>query len=135
MASVNRMIIIGNLGGEPEMRFTPAGQPVTTFSVATNYQYNTAEGERKEETEWFRVVTWRKLAETCNQYLSKGQQVYVEGRLHSRTWDGQDGQKHFQNEIVADKVTFLGKPGAAPLPGGKPAEEGGEDLGPDDIPF
>jgi single-strand DNA-binding protein len=129
------MIIIGNLGGEPEMRFTPAGQPTTTFRVATNHRYTTAQGERKEETEWFRVVTWGKLAELCNQYLNKGRLVYVEGRLHSTTWDGQDGQKHFTNEIIADKVSFLDRQGAAPLPGGKPAEEGGDDLGPDDIPF
>ncbi|MBI2850720.1 MAG: single-stranded DNA-binding protein [Chloroflexi bacterium] len=137
MASVNRIIIIGNLGGEPEMRFTPAGQPVTSFNVATNYRYSTAQGERKEETEWFTVVTWRKLAELCNQYLSKGRMVYVEGRLHSHSWDGQDGQKHFRNEIIADRVSFLDRQGAAPLPGAKSGgeEPGGEELGPDDIPF
>lgn len=136
MASVNRIIIIGNLGGEPEMRFTPAGQPVTSFNVATNRRYTTSEGERKEETEWFTVVTWRKLAELCNQYLSKGRLVYVEGRLHSHSWDGQDGQKHFRNEIIADRVSFLDRQGTAPLPGGKAGgEEAGEELGPDDIPF
>jgi single-strand DNA-binding protein len=140
MPSVNRIIIVGNLGGEPEMRFTPAGQPVTSFNVATNRRYTTSAGEQREETEWFTVVTWRKLAEQCNQFLSKGQLVYVEGRLHSQTWDGQDGQKHFKNEIVADTVRFLsGKQGAAPLPGGKAGggvgEDAGEELGPDDIPF
>jgi len=139
MPSVNRIIVIGNLGKDPEMRFTPNGNPVTSFSVATNRVY-TANGERQEETEWFTVVTWNKLAERCNQYLTKGQLVYVEGRLHSRTWDGQDGQKHFVNEIVASTVTFLSsKPGAAPLPGSKAGgggEDGdGEELGPDDIPF
>ena len=140
MPSVNRIIVIGNLGKDPEMRFTPAGQPVTSFSVATNRVYNTAEGERKEETEWFTVVTWNKLAERCNQYLNKGQLVYVEGRLHSRIWDGQDGQKHFTNEIVASTVTFLSsRQGSAPLPGGKAGAGGPEDsddeIGPDDIPF
>ena len=141
MPSVNRIIVIGNLGKDPEMRFTPNGHPVTSFSVATNRVYTGADGERKEETEWFTVVTWDKLAERCNQYLTKGQLVYVEGRLHSRTWDGQDGQKHFVNEIVASTLTFLSsKQGSAPLPGGKAGsgggEEGnGEELGPDDIPF
>ena len=136
MPSVNRVIIIGNLGGEPEMRFTPSGQPVTSFNVATNRRYTTSDGERKEETEWFTVVAWSKLAELCNQYLSKGQLVYVEGRLHSRTWDGQDGQKHFRNEIIATTVTFLSsRQGAAPLPGGKAGEDVGDELGPDDIPF
>lgn len=138
MASVNRIIIIGNLGGDPEMRYTPAGQPVTSFNVATNRRYTTSDGERKEETEWFTVITWRKLAELCNQYLSKGRQVYVEGRLHSHSWDGQDGQKHFRNEIIADRVSFLDRQGAAPLPGGRasePGDDSGDDLGPDDIPF
>ena len=135
MASVNRIIIIGNLGSEPEMRFTPNGQPVTSFSVATNRRYTTSDGERREETEWFTVVTWRKLAELCNQYLSKGRLVYVEGRLHSHTWEGQDGQKRYRNEIIADKVSFLDRQGAAPLPGGKGEEEGSDELGPDDIPF
>lgn len=137
MPSVNKIIIVGNLGKDPEMRFTPGGNPVTSFSVATNQRYTTSAGEQREETEWFTVVTWNKLAEQCNQYLSKGRLVYVEGRLHSRTWDGQDGQKHFVNEIIASTVRFLDRQGAAPLPGGKPGggEEAGEELGPDDIPF
>ena len=137
MPSVNRIIVIGNLGGDPEMRFTPAGQPVTSFNVATNRRYTTSAGEQREETEWFTIVTWRKLAEQCNQFLSKGQLVYVEGRLHSHSWDGQDGQKHFRNEIIADTVRFLStrQGGAAPLPGGKAVDDSGEDLGPDDIPF
>src|SRR5512141_106963 len=92
-SSLNKVMIIGNIGGEPEMRFTPGGNPVTTFSVATNRVYNSTDGERKEETEWFNIVTWNKTAEFANQYLSKGRKVYVEGRLHTRTWDGQDGQK------------------------------------------
>jgi len=137
MPSVNRIIVIGNLGGDPEMRFTPAGQPVTSFNVATNRRYTTSAGEQREETEWFTIVTWRKLAEQCNQFLSKGQLVYVEGRLHSHSWDSQDGQKHFRNEIIADTVRFLSprQGGAAPLPGGKAADDSGEELGPDDIPF
>jgi len=137
MASVNKMIIIGNLGGEPEMRFTPNGNPVTSFRVATNWRYTTGQGERREETEWFNVVTWNKLAEQCNQFLTKGRLVYAEGRLRTHTWEGQDGQKHFRNEIVANKVTFLDKQAVAPLPEERAEEaeaEAGE-LEPEDIPF
>ncbi len=138
MASVNKIIIIGNLGSEPEMRFTPNGNPVTSFRVATNWRYTTAQGERKEETQWFTVVTWNRLAEQCNQFLTKGRLVYAEGRLRTRSWDGQDGQKHFQNEIIANKVTFLDKQAAAPLPEerAEAAEEGGAaELEPDEVPF
>ena len=99
--SLNKMLLIGNLGGDPEMRYTANGSPVTTFSVATNRRYKTRDGEQREETEWFRVVTWNQLAETCNQYLTKGRRVYVEGRLKSDTWTGQDGQTRFTNEINA----------------------------------
>ena len=141
MASVNKIIIIGNLGSEPEMRFTPNGNPVTSFSVATNWRYTTAQGERKEETQWFTVVTWNRLAEQCNQFLTKGRLVYAEGRLRTRSWDGQDGQKHFRNEIIANKVTFLDKQAVAPLPEEKAevaeaTEEGGAgELEPEDVPF
>ncbi len=135
MVSVNRMIAIGNLGGEPEMRFTPSGRPVTSFNIATNWRYTTADGERKEETEWFAVVTWGKLAELCNQFLTKGRLVYVEGRLRSHTWDGQDGQKHHRNEIVADRVNFLDRQAAAPLPEEKGTDSGPSELEPEDIPL
>jgi single-strand DNA-binding protein len=136
MASVNKLIVIGNVGSEPEMRFTPNGNPVTSFRVATNWRYNTSQGERREETEWFTVVAWNRLAEQCNQFLTKGRLVYVEGRLRSRTWESQDGEKRFRNEIVADKVTFLDRQTAAPLPedGAEETAESGE-LSPDDIPF
>ena len=110
MASLNKIQIIGNLGQEPEMRFTPSGSPVTTFSVACNREY-TQDGEKKQEKEWFNVVTWNKQAESCNQYLSKGALVYVEGRLHTRSWDGQDGQKHYRTEVIASQVIFLDKKG------------------------
>jgi single-strand DNA-binding protein len=136
MASVNKMIIIGNLGSEPEMRFTPNGNPVTSFSVATNWRYTTSQGERKEETQWFTVVTWNRLAEQCNQFLTKGRLVYAEGRLRTRTWDGQDGQKRFRNEIIANKVTFLDKQAAAaPLPEEKAEEAEASELEPEDVPF
>ncbi|MDO8686990.1 MAG: single-stranded DNA-binding protein [Dehalococcoidales bacterium] len=136
MVSLNKIIVIGNLGREPEMRFTPNGRPVTSFSLATNWSYTTAEGERREETEWFTIVAWGKLAEQCNQFLAKGRLVYVEGRLRTHTWDGQDGQKHSRNEIVASTVRFLDRQSAAPLPGEKSEEAGGGDeLEPGDIPF
>lgn len=136
MVSLNKVMIIGNLGSDPEMRYTPNGRPVTSFRVATNRVYTTPEGERKEETEWFTVVAWNKLAEQCNQFLTKGRLIYAEGRFHTRTWEGQDGQKHQRTEIIANRVTFLDRQ-TAPLPEEK-AEEAGAVEGefePDDIPF
>lgn len=135
MASLNKVMIIGNLGSEPEMRFTPNGNPVTSFRVATNRVYTTPTGERKEETEWFTVVAWGKLAEQCNQFLTKGRLVYTEGRLRTRTWESQDGQKHSRPEVIANRVVFLDRQAGAPLPEDK-AEGGTEgDLAPEDIPF
>ena len=133
MASLNKVMIIGNLGSEPEMRFTPNGNPVTSFRVATNRMYTTPDGERRQETEWFTVVAWNKLAEQCNQFLSKGRLVYAEGRLHTRTWESQDGQKHYRTEMIANRVVFLDRQAVAPLPEEK-VEEAGE-LEPEDIPF
>ncbi len=152
MVSVNRMIIIGNLGSEPEMRFTPNGKPVTSFRAATNRRYTTAEGERREETEWFTIVTWGRLAEQCNQFLTKGRLIYVEGRLRTHTWEGQDGQTRTRNEIVADRVSFLDRQPTAPLPGDRSEDSGQEEkmdstispqmgdggtdeIDPEDIPF
>ncbi len=135
MASLNKVMIIGNLGSEPEMRFTPNGRPVTSFRVATNRVYTTAEGERKEETEWFTVVTWGRLAEQCNQFLTKGRLVYAEGRLRTHTWESQDGQKHYRTEIVADRVSFLDRQAVASLPEEKAEEVGTDELEPEDIPF
>jgi single-strand DNA-binding protein len=106
---LNKVMIIGHLGRDPEMRYTPSGRPVTTFSVATTRSWNTAEGERREETEWFNVVAWGSLAEICNQYLRKGQQVYVEGRLQTRRWDDPEGKKHLTTELVAKEMTILGE--------------------------
>ena len=134
MASLNKVMIIGNVGSEPEMRFTPAGKPVTTFSVATNHNYTSPEGERKEETEWFTVVAWNRLAEQCNQFLTKGRLIYSEGRLHTRKWEGQDGQKHYRTEVIASRVSFLDKKGTPSVEGEKPEEPEGE-IEPEDIPF
>lgn len=128
-------MIIGNLGSEPEMRFTPNGSPVTSFSVATNRIYTTADGERRTETEWFNVIAWNKLAEQCNQFLTKGRLVYVEGRLRTRSWEGQDGQKHYRTEIIANRITFLDRQSAGPLPEDRADEGATGDLEPDDIGF
>lgn len=137
MASLNKVMLIGNVGTDPEMRFTPNGNPVTSFRIATNRFVSAPSGERKQETEWFSVVAWNKLAENCNQFLTKGQRVYVEGRLHTRNWEGQDGQKRSRVEVIASNVLFLDKQGAAPLPGEGPAEgaatEGSLEV--DDLPF
>ncbi len=145
MPSLNKVIIVGNIGGEPEMRFTPNGKPVTSFRVATNWVSTTPDGERRQETEWFNVVTWNKLAEQCNQFLAKGRLVYAEGRLHTRSWEGQDGQQHSRAEVIANKVIFLDRRGTAPLPeekleesasaGGKTEESDTAELEPEDIPF
>lgn len=135
MASLNKVMIIGNLGSEPEMRFTPNGNPVTSFRIATNRMYTTPDGERKQETEWFSVVVWNKLAEQCNQYLSKGRLVYAEGRLHTRTWESQDGQKHSRPEIIANRVVFLDRQAAAPLQEERTELSTEDELEPEDIPF
>jgi single-strand DNA-binding protein len=105
---MNNIILIGNLGQDPTMRYTPAGQTVTSFSVASTHSYKTASGEQREETEWFSCMAYGGLAEVCNQHLSKGQQVYVEGRLSSRTYQTRDGQTRFSNDIRVTEVQFLG---------------------------
>jgi single-strand DNA-binding protein len=128
MASLNKVMLIGNLGSDPEMRFTPNGNPVTSFRMAASRSFLDSDGERKQETEWFTVVVWGKQAESCNQFISKGKQVYVEGRLRTRSWEGQDGQKRFRTEVVANRVIFLDRRALAALP-----EEG--ELEPEDLPF
>ena len=142
MPSLNKIIIIGNTGQEPEMRFTPNGKPVTSFSVATNWMYTDQSGERRQETEWFSVVAWNRLAEQCNQFLAKGKLVYVEGRLHTRNWEGQDGQTHTRVEVIANRVLFLDRKGAGSYGDerGDEREErtddaGMTDLEPEDLPF
>ena len=133
--SLNKILVIGNLGTDPEMRYTPNGNPVTSFRIATNRRYTTSQGEQREETEWFRVVAWNRLAERCNQFLTKGQRVYVEGRLRSDTWTGNDGQTRFTNEINAFEVVFLERGPAAES--GPPSEAdgpGASDMA-DDLPW
>ena len=144
---MNKIIVIGNLGRDPEMRYTPNGQSVTSFSVASSRRYTTSAGEQREETEWFNVNAWGRLADLCNQYLTKGQQVYVEGRLSSRSYEGRDGQTRHSNDIFLSDVQFLGRrgdavegggaydsgPGQASAPMGGEPEYGGDAI--DDLPF
>ncbi len=113
---LNKVMIIGNLGRDPEMRRTSSGRPVTTFSVATSRTWHSSSGERHEETEWFNVVTWGSLAEICKQHLHKGKQVYVEGRLQTRRWEDAEGKKQFATELVANEMIMLGDSKEAPSP-------------------
>jgi len=135
MVGLNKVIIIGNVGTDPEMRFTPNGSPVTSFRMATSRSYTSTDGERKQETEWFDVVTWNRLAENCNQFLTKGQRAYVEGRLRTRSWEGQDGQRHQRIEIVANRVLFLDRRPVGTLPEGTLDAGPEDDIEAGDIPF
>ncbi|MBN1120104.1 MAG: single-stranded DNA-binding protein [Anaerolineae bacterium] len=114
---LNKVMIIGNLGRDPEMRYTPGGRPVTSFSVVTTRTWTSGEGERHEESEWFNVVAWGNLAEICSQYLKKGQQVYVEGRLQTRGWEDEEGKKHYRTEVVASEMIVLGERRGGPPSG------------------
>jgi single-strand DNA-binding protein len=126
---LNKVLLIGNVGREPELRFTANGNAMTTFSVAVNRSYG-EDGARKEETEWFNVVTWSKLAELLGQHLKKGRKVYIEGRQQTRSWDGTDGAKHYRTEVVASQVLFLDK-----AQQGDPVFAGTGDIDPDSLPF
>ncbi len=127
---LNKVMLIGNLGNDPEMRYTANGSAVTTFRIAVSRSFGGGETERREETEWFTIVTWAKLAELLGQHLQKGRKVYVEGRLTTRSWDGPDGQKRYKTEVVANQVLFLDRPQGANLDADIPG-----DTEPDDIPF
>lgn len=105
--SLNKVMLIGNVGRDPEMRYTQGGEPVTTFSLATNRRSRGPDGQAHDEAEWHNVVAWGKLAEQCNEYLGKGRKIYIEGRLQTRSWDGPDGQKRFRTEIVANTMLML----------------------------
>lgn len=126
MASVNKAILIGNLGRDPEIRYTQSGLAVANFSIATSESWSDKEsGERKERTEWHRIVVFGKQGENCGKYLSKGRQVYVEGRIQTREWEDRDGNKRYTTEIVAADVRFLGNRGDAGGGGGYGASSGG----------
>ena len=139
MASLNKVMIIGNLGADPEMRYTANGSAVTSFNVAANEQFTDRAGARQERTEWFSVVTWNRLAETCAQYLTKGRQVYVEGRMQTRSWDDQSGQKRYRTELIAETVKFLGGrdggQGGGFAPGMAVGADTEGDIDPDELPF
>jgi single-strand DNA-binding protein len=147
MAGVNKVILLGNLGRDPELRYTQSGQAVANFTLATSENWNDKNGERVEKTEWHRVVVWGKVAELCSQYLSKGRSVYLEGRIQTREWEDKEGQKRFTTEVNAQTVQFLGSgrnennsagPGTD-MPGGNAPPDtsggGGPPAPGDDIPF
>jgi single-strand DNA-binding protein len=128
MASVNKVILIGNLGAAPELKYTPSNRPVCNLSLATNEVFKDKAGNRQERTEWHRVTVWGDAAENCSKYLAKGRSAYVEGRLQTRSWDDKDGKKRYSTEIVADRVVFLGGGGDSAARGG-PEREWGADAG------
>ena len=138
MTYLNRATIIGNLTRDPEVKTTTQGANVTTFSVATNLRWTTQTGEKKESTEYHNIVTWRRLAEICGQYLKKGSKVYVEGRLQTRSWDDAQGIKHWRTEIVADNVIMLDRAGNrnnAEEIESAPTEPAAEEQTIEEIPF
>ena len=150
MSGVNKAILVGNLGADPEVRYTASGTAVTTFNIATNERWtDRSSGEKQERTEWHRIVAWGKLGEICGEYLSKGKQVYIEGRIQTRSWDDRDGNKRYTTEIVAREMVMLGGgPGGRPSDGYSDTNENynqdrrsGPPSGPpgppddDDIPF
>jgi single-strand DNA-binding protein len=146
MASLNKVMLIGNLGQDPEVRFTPAGQAVATFSIATSERWTDKAGQKQEKTEWHRIVVWGKTAENCKEYLSKGRPVFVEGRLQTREWNDKEGKKRYTTEVVANLVQFLGSAGERRAPSASTGAGTSEMMPPandatpgfdvnDDIPF
>jgi single-strand DNA-binding protein len=145
MAGVNKAILVGNLGRDPELRQTPNGQSVVNFTLATSETWTDKNGERVERTEWHRIVAWGRTAEMCNQYLSKGRTVYVEGRIQTREWEDKDGNKRYTTEINASTVNFIGpRTGSGASDGAGSSNESGGGNGPsgdsgppmdDNIPF
>jgi single-strand DNA-binding protein len=137
--AVNKVILVGNLGRDPEIRYTPGGKAVARFPVATGEVWTDAEGNRQERTEWHNVVVWGKQAETCSQYLSKGRQVFVEGSIRSRAYDDRDGNKRYITEIIGQRVQFLGgrggEAGASIQPGPDEPAAPSASAEDDDIPF
>jgi single-strand DNA-binding protein len=111
MGSVNKVILIGNLGADPELKYTPSNRPVCNLNLATNEVFKDKTGQRQERTEWHRVTVWGDQAENCSKYLAKGRSVYIEGRLQTRSWDDKEGKKRYSTEVVADRVVFIGSGG------------------------
>lgn len=138
MGSVNKVILVGNLGKDAELRYTSSGVPVASLRMATTERFKDRDGQWKDQTEWHSVSVWGKTAESLAEYLQKGRQIYVEGRLHTRSWDDKDNKKRYATEIRADRVVLLGGRGAGPdVEAGSAAEESREvpELTEDDIPF
>jgi len=139
MASVNKVILVGNLGRDPELRYTASGTPVANFTMATSERWTDPSGEKKERTEWHRIVVWGKQAEIVGEYLHKGKQVYIEGSLQTREWTDREGNKRYTTEVKAQRVQMLGRPDdrqpvAASAPDHEVAE-GGSEFNEDDVPF
>ncbi|MBW2047062.1 MAG: single-stranded DNA-binding protein [Deltaproteobacteria bacterium] len=138
MASVNKVILIGHLGADPEVRYTPSGTAVANFNIATTEQWTDKSGEKQERTEWHRIVAWGRTGEICGEYLHKGKQVYVEGRLQTRSWDDREGNKRYTTEVIAYAVKMLGpagKEGRAESKGNQFPPEEPVNLPEDEIPF
>jgi single-strand DNA-binding protein len=138
MAGVNKVILVGNLGADPEIRYTPSGTAVANLRLATSEARTNKEGQKETKTEWHRIVTFGRLAEICGEYLSKGKQIYIEGRIQTRQWDDRDGNKRYTTEIVANSMQMLGRAGDQPqeAPQGEPPQA--EEPAPpelDDVPF
>lgn len=146
--TVNKVILIGRLGSDPELRYTPNGDAVANFRIATNRVWKDQEGNQQERTEWHRIVAWRKLAERCGEYLRKGSHVYIEGRLETRSWQDKNGNKRFVTEVITDRMQMLDAKGAVKVseqapPAGEVFEEKqlpqGEEIkeseSEDEIPF
>lgn len=138
MASVNKVILIGNLGKDPELRYTPGGQAVASFPLATSEKWRDKEGVMQDNTEWHNIVVWGRQAETAKEYLAKGRQVYIEGRIQTRSWDDKDGNKRYTTEVVAQRVQFLGSRGqggggGSEMPSDSPQPDLTEED--DDLPF
>jgi single-strand DNA-binding protein len=143
MSGVNKVILVGHLGNDPEIRYTQGGTPVGNFRLATTERWVSKGGERSERTEWHRIVVWGKLAEICSEYLRKGKQVYIEGRLQTRQWQDKDGNNRYTTEVTANNMVMLGKAGDRAEVGVPPGYQdsgpmessGGGDEGDDAVPF
>jgi single-strand DNA-binding protein len=136
MAGINKVILVGRLGGDPEIRYTNTGTAVANFSMATSTNWTNKDGEREEKTEWHRIVAFGRLGEICGEYLNKGKQVYVEGRLQTRSWEDKDGNRRKTTEIIAQQLQMLGAPSGERPPAEEEAvTEGEEPIPEDDIPF
>ena len=141
MAGINKAILVGRLGKDPEIRYTPSGTAIANFTMATSENYKDKDGQKQERTEWHRIVAFGKLAEICGEYLAKGKQVYIEGRIQTRSWDDKDGNKKYMTEIVANTMQMLGKPEDASAVGGGQTVIGESAASPEpspvdeDVPF